>query len=98
MRVQNVASCPALTISNFIGYIAEPVIRLADHRDVYPPNSCIGNAVVDDQQQQNHDRDLKIARNEAKREFFSDVRLSTWATSIALLFALALLTFYLTRK
>ncbi len=50
---------------------------------------------MDDQQ---HDRDLKIARNEAKREFFSDVRLSSWATLIAVVLALAVLTFYLMRK
>lgn len=53
---------------------------------------------MDDQQQQNHDRDLKIARNEAKREFFSDVRLSTWATSVAVVLALGVLTVYLMRK
>jgi fatty acid desaturase len=53
---------------------------------------------VDSQQQENHDRDLTIARNEAKREFFSDVRLSTWATAIALVVALAALTIYLIRK
>ena len=53
---------------------------------------------MDDHQQQSHDRDLKIARNEAKREFFSDVRISTWATAIAVVLALVVLTFYLMRK
>jgi len=53
---------------------------------------------VNDQQQQNHDRDLKIARNEAKREFFSDVHISAWATSIAVVLALGALTFYVMRK
>lgn len=53
---------------------------------------------MDDQLQKNHDRFLKIAQNEAKREFFSDVRLSTWATSIAVMLALIVLTFYLMHK
>jgi hypothetical protein len=70
---------------------AKPVI-------VFPHPSVSGKATVDDQQQQNHDRDLKIARNEAKREFFSDVRLSTCATSIAIVLALGAFVFYLVRK
>jgi hypothetical protein len=53
---------------------------------------------MDDQQKENHDRDVKIAHNEAKREFFSDVRISTWATSFAIVLALVALTFYLMRK
>ena len=53
---------------------------------------------MDDQQQENHDRDLKIAKNEAKREFFSDVRLSTWATATALVLSLSALVVYLMRK
>ncbi len=53
---------------------------------------------MDSQEQDVHDRDVKIAKNEAKREFFSDVRISTWATSVALVLALTALTFYLMRK
>ena len=53
---------------------------------------------MDDQQQENHDRDLKVARNEAKREFFSDVRISTWATSLAIVLVLAVLMFYFMRR
>ncbi len=53
---------------------------------------------MNDQQQENHDRDLKVARNEAKRELVSDIRLSSWATVIAILLALIALTLYLMRK
>ena len=53
---------------------------------------------MNDQQQENHDRDQKVARNEAKRELVSDIRLSTWATAIAIVLALIALTFYLMRK
>ncbi|MBI3702034.1 MAG: hypothetical protein HY242_16530 [Afipia sp.] len=51
-----------------------------------------------DQEQENHDRDVKIAQNEAKREFFSDVRVSTWAISLAIVAGLAVLTIYLMRR
>ena len=53
---------------------------------------------MDNQQRENHDRDLKVAQNEAKRELVSDIRLSSWATAIAVLLALIALTFYLMRK
>ena len=53
---------------------------------------------MDDQQQENHDRDLKVARNEAKRELVSDIRLSSWAMAIAIVLALIALAFYLMRK
>jgi hypothetical protein len=53
---------------------------------------------VDSEQQKSHDRDVKIAKNEAKRELVSDVRLSTWAISLAAVFGLLLLVFYLARK
>ncbi len=58
----------------------------------------IRSSPVDDQQQENHDRDLKVAQNEAKRELVSDIRLSSWATVIAIMLALIALTFYLMRK
>ena len=70
--------------------IAGPVIEIP-----YPLGS--GTTTVDDQQQKNHDRNLKVARNEAKRAFFSDVRISTWATSIAIILVLAVLMFYFMR-
>ena len=53
---------------------------------------------MDDQQRENHDHDLKVVQNEAKRELVSDIRLSSWATAIAVLLALIALTFYLMRK
>jgi hypothetical protein len=40
---------------------------------------------VNNQEQQNKVRDKQIAANEAKREFFSDVRVSTWAIAAAIL-------------
>ena len=58
----------------------------------------IRNSPVDDQQRENHDRDLKVAQNEAKRELVSDIRLSSWATAIAIVLALIASTFYLMRK
>lgn len=40
-------------------------------------------------------RDLKIARNEATREFTSDVRLTTWAIGIAVVIGLIVLAVFL---
>jgi hypothetical protein len=45
----------------------------------------------------NRERDLKIAENEAAREFVSDIRLTTWAVSIAVVLCLVALWFWLTR-
>ncbi len=53
---------------------------------------------MDDQEQVNHERDLKVAKNEAKRELVSDVRLSTWAMSITIVLGLVVLLFYMMRK
>ena len=40
-------------------------------------------------------RNLKIAENEAKRELKSDVRLTTWAISIAVVVGLIVLAVFL---
>jgi hypothetical protein len=45
---------------------------------------CRWRQAVDSQDQQNKTRDKQIATNEAKREFFSDVRVSTWAVVVAI--------------
>lgn len=51
---------------------------------------------MSDQDHDNRERDLKIAKNEAAREFVSDIRLTTWAISIAVVFCLMALWFWLT--
>ncbi len=53
---------------------------------------------MNDLQQENHARDLKIAKNEAKRELSSDIRLSSWAAGVAIVAALVFLSFYLLRR
>lgn len=45
----------------------------------------------------NRKRDLKIAENEATREFTSDVRLSTWAIGIVVVVGLIALAMFLKR-
>lgn len=45
----------------------------------------------------NRKRDLKIAENEATREFTSDVRLSTWAIGIVVVIGLIALAMFLKR-
>jgi uncharacterized membrane protein YvbJ len=50
---------------------------------------------VDRQDQQNKARDKQIATNEAKREFFSDVRLSTWAVVVAIVICVIAVLLYL---
>jgi len=52
---------------------------------------------VSDPEHDNRKRDLKIAENEATREFFSDVRLTTWAIGIAVVVGLVVLAFFLKR-
>lgn len=46
-------------------------------------------------EQDNRKRDLKIAENEAKRELKSDVRLTTWAIGITVVVGLVVLAFLL---
>jgi hypothetical protein len=52
---------------------------------------------VSDPEHDNRKRNLKIAKNEATREFSSDVRLTTWAISIAVVVGLVVLAFFLKR-
>lgn len=47
--------------------------------------------------QDNRDRNLKIAENEATRERNSDVRLTSWAIGIAVVVALVVLAIFLKR-
>lgn len=47
--------------------------------------------------QDNRDRNLKIAENEATRERKSDVRLTTWAIGITIVIALVVLAVFLKR-
>lgn len=53
---------------------------------------------MNEREQDNRARDLKIAENEEKRELASDIRLSTWAIGIAAVFGLAVLMFFLIKK
>lgn len=53
---------------------------------------------MNDQHQDNRARDLKIAANEEKRELASDIRLSTWAIGLAVVFALIVVMFMLMKK
>ncbi|EGP07487.1 hypothetical protein CSIRO_2939 [Bradyrhizobiaceae bacterium SG-6C] len=48
-------------------------------------------------EQDNRERSLKIAENEAAREHRSDVRLTTWAIGIALVVALVVVAIFLKR-
>lgn len=50
---------------------------------------------MNDPKQDNRERDLKIAENEAKRELKSDVRLTTWAIGITVVVGLVVLAFLL---
>lgn len=50
---------------------------------------------MNDPEQDNRKRDLKIAENEAKRELKSDVRLTTWAIGITVVVGLVVLAFLL---
>jgi hypothetical protein len=50
---------------------------------------------VDGQERQNKARNKQIAANEAKRELFSDVRVSTWAVAIALVIGVLAVLLYL---
>lgn len=47
--------------------------------------------------QDNRERNLKIAENEATRERKSDVRLTTWAIGITIVIALVVLAVFLKR-
>ena len=53
---------------------------------------------VNDQQEENRARNQQIAANEEKREHASDIRLSTWAIGLAVVFALAVAMFMLMKK
>lgn len=50
---------------------------------------------MSDPEQDDRKRNLKIAENEAKRELKSDVRLTTWAISIAVVVGLIVLAVFL---
>ena len=50
---------------------------------------------MSDPEQDDRKRNLKIAENEAKRELKSDVRLTTWAISIAVVVGLIVLPVFL---
>jgi len=52
---------------------------------------------VNQPEQDNRERSLKIAENEAARERGSDVRLTTWAIGIAIVVALIVLAIFLKR-
>jgi hypothetical protein len=73
--------------------------QLYDARRVIPDRdaaeSCVdGGWAVNSQEQRDKVRNKQIAANEAKREFFSEVRVSTWAIALAIVIgALALLLY-----
>ena len=46
-------------------------------------------------EEKNKARDRQIAANEAKRELFSDVRLSTWAVAVAIVLCVVAVLLYL---
>lgn len=48
-----------------------------------------------DQQHHGKARDKQIAANEAKREFFSDVRVSAWAVAVTVVIGVLALLLYL---
>jgi hypothetical protein len=50
---------------------------------------------VSDPENENRQRNLEIAENEATRELKSDVRLSTWAIGIAVVVGLIVLALFL---
>lgn len=50
---------------------------------------------LNSQEQRNRTRNKQIAANEAKREFFSEVRVSTWAILIAIVVGVLAVLFYL---
>jgi len=52
---------------------------------------------VTDQPSRNRERNLKITRNEAAHETRRDMRLATWAVSLALVLALIAAFYLLTR-
>lgn len=52
---------------------------------------------MNDPEHNNRKRDLKIAENEATREFTSDVRLSSWAIGIVVVVGLIALAVFLKR-
>jgi hypothetical protein len=54
-----------------------------------------GGRPVDGQERQNKARNKQIAANEAKRELFSDVRVSTWAVAITLVIGVLAVLLYL---
>lgn len=53
---------------------------------------------MNDQQEENRARNQQIAANEERREHASDIRLSTWAIGLAVIFALAVAMFMLMKK
>lgn len=62
--------------------------------------ACAGGPLdrpVTDQPSRNHERNLKIARNEAAHETRRDMRLAGWAVSLALAIVLVGAFFLLTR-
>ncbi len=50
---------------------------------------------VNSQEQRNKARNKQIAANEAKREFFSEVRVSTWAIAVAIVIGVLVVLVYL---
>lgn len=50
---------------------------------------------MNEQEQKNASRDKQIATNEAKREFVSSVRVSTWAIAAAILVCAIVVLLYL---
>lgn len=52
---------------------------------------------MSDPEQDNRKRNMKIAENEAAREFKSDVRLTTWAIGVAVIVAMIVLAIFLNR-
>lgn len=53
---------------------------------------------MNDHRQDNKARDQQIAANEEKRELASDIRLSTWAIGLAVVFGLVIVMFFLIKK
>lgn len=54
---------------------------------------------MSDQQQQQKNKEInnRIAKNEAKRAFFSDVRVSTWAILLTIVAGLIVVSLYWSR-
>ena len=52
---------------------------------------------MDDREKENHDRDVIIAENEATREMFSKIRVSSWAIALAVVLGLMLLLYVVSK-